>query len=52
MPSAEYVRLVRDLSAIGENVTVSVTKDGIKFSASGEWPCVQHQRWRQQILID
>jgi len=36
MPSGEYLRLVRDLSAIGENVTVSVTKDGIKFSASGD----------------
>uniref|UniRef100_A0A7S0RT56 DNA sliding clamp PCNA n=1 Tax=Chlamydomonas leiostraca TaxID=1034604 RepID=A0A7S0RT56_9CHLO len=36
MPSAEFQRLVKDLSAIGENVNISVAKDGIKFAATGD----------------
>lgn len=36
MPSSEFQRICRDLSAIGDTVTVSVTKDGVKFSASGD----------------
>ncbi len=36
MPSTEFQRICRDLSAIGDTVTVSVTKDGVKFAASGD----------------
>ena len=36
MPSAEFARIVRDLSSIGDTVVISVTKDGIKFSTSGD----------------
>mmetsp|Transcript_27626 Transcript_27626/g.45526 ORF Transcript_27626/g.45526 Transcript_27626/m.45526 type:complete len:338 (-) Transcript_27626:242-1255(-) len=36
MPSNEFQRVCRDLSAIGDAVTVSVTKDGIKFSVNGD----------------
>jgi proliferating cell nuclear antigen len=36
MPSAEFARIVRDLSSIGDTVVVSVTKDGVKFSTSGD----------------
>ena len=31
MPSAEFARIVRDLSSIGDTVVISVTKDGVKF---------------------
>jgi proliferating cell nuclear antigen len=36
MPSAEFARICRDLASIGEGVTVSATKEGIKFSTSGD----------------
>ena len=36
MPSAEFARIVRDLSSIGDTVVISVTKDGVKFSTSGD----------------
>lgn len=36
MPSAEFQRICRDLSLIGDTVTVSCTKDGVKFTVNGE----------------
>jgi len=36
MPSADFARIVRDLSALGESVKIDVSKDGIRFSAEGE----------------
>lgn len=36
MPSGEFARICRDLSQIGDAVMISCTKDGVKFSASGE----------------
>ncbi|CAD5115611.1 DgyrCDS4567 [Dimorphilus gyrociliatus] len=36
MPSAEFQRICRDLSQIGESVNICCTKDGIRFSASGD----------------
>ncbi|KFM28599.1 Proliferating cell nuclear antigen [Auxenochlorella protothecoides] len=36
MPSAEFQRICRDLSSIGDTVEMSVTKDGIKFSTTGD----------------
>ena len=36
MPSSEYQRIVRDLSSIGDTVLISATKEGIKFSTSGD----------------
>lgn len=36
MPSAEFQRICRDLSQIGESVIVCCTKEGVKFSASGD----------------
>jgi len=36
MPSAEFQRICRDLSAIGDTVTISATKDGVKFSVNGD----------------
>ncbi|XP_032805831.1 proliferating cell nuclear antigen [Petromyzon marinus] len=36
MPSGEFSRICRDLSQIGDSVVICCTKDGVKFSASGE----------------
>ncbi|BBN00854.1 proliferating cell nuclear antigen [Marchantia polymorpha subsp. ruderalis] len=36
MPSAEFARICRDLSTIGDTVVISVSKDGVKFSTSGD----------------
>lgn len=36
MPASEYARIVRDLSSIGDTVTISATKDGVKFTTSGD----------------
>lgn len=36
LPSAEFQRIVRDLSQFGDTVTIACTKDGIRFSCSGE----------------
>ena len=36
MPSADFARIVRDLSALGESVKIDVSKDGVRFSAEGE----------------
>ena len=36
MPSNEFQRICRDLSAIGDTVTISATKEGVKFSVNGD----------------
>eukprot|EP00899_Mesostigma_viride_P007736 jgi/Mesvir1/16964/Mv15812-RA.1 len=36
MPSAELQRIIRDLSNIGDAVVISVNKDGVKFSTTGD----------------
>jgi hypothetical protein len=36
MPASEYSRIVRDLSSIGDTVTISATKEGVKFSTQGD----------------
>ena len=36
MPSAEFQRICRDLSQLGDSVVIACTKEGVKFSASGE----------------
>eukprot|EP00484_Ammonia_sp_Unknown_P026592 CAMPEP_0197031890 /NCGR_PEP_ID=MMETSP1384-20130603/10729_1 /TAXON_ID=29189 /ORGANISM="Ammonia sp." /LENGTH=316 /DNA_ID=CAMNT_0042461469 /DNA_START=9 /DNA_END=959 /DNA_ORIENTATION=- len=36
MPSSEFQRICRDLAAIGDTVTISATKDGVKFSVNGD----------------
>ncbi|KAK9914803.1 hypothetical protein WJX75_000765 [Coccomyxa subellipsoidea] len=36
MPSGEFQRIAKDLGTIGDTVLMSVTKDGIKFSSSGD----------------
>jgi len=35
MPSGEFQRIVRDLQVIGETCTISISKDGVRFSVSG-----------------
>lgn len=36
LPSAEFQRIVRDLSTIGDTVEISVTKDSVKFGTTGD----------------
>eukprot|EP00879_Flechtneria_rotunda_P020485 GHRR01021553.1.p1 GENE.GHRR01021553.1~~GHRR01021553.1.p1 ORF type:complete len:191 (+),score=47.83 GHRR01021553.1:473-1045(+) len=36
IPSSEYARIFKDLSSIGDTVVISATKDGVKFSTSGD----------------
>ena len=36
MPSGEFSRIMKDLASIGDTVVISVTKDGVKFSTSGD----------------
>lgn len=36
MPSAEFARIMRDLSVIGDTCTIECTKEGVKFSVSGD----------------
>jgi len=36
MPSAEFQRICRDLSQIGESVVICCTKEGVRFSCSGD----------------
>ncbi|KAH6897766.1 proliferating cell nuclear antigen, N-terminal domain-containing protein [Coprinopsis sp. MPI-PUGE-AT-0042] len=36
MPSAEFARIVRDLSQLGESVRIEVSKEGVRFASEGE----------------
>ena len=36
MPAAEFQRICRDLSSIGDSVVIGATKEGIEFRATGE----------------
>merc|ERR1719365_540546 len=36
MPSSEFQRICRDLSAIGDTVTISATKQGVQFAVNGD----------------
>jgi proliferating cell nuclear antigen len=36
MPSAEFQRICRDLDAIGDAVTIDVSKDGVTFAVDGQ----------------
>jgi len=36
MPSSKFQRICRDLSQIGDAVTISCAKDGVRFAASGD----------------
>ena len=36
MPSSEFQRIVRDMQALGDACTISCTKEGIRFSVTGD----------------
>ena len=36
LPSNEFARICRDLSQFGESMVISCTKEGVKFSATGD----------------
>lgn len=35
-PAADYARIVKDLSTIGDTADISASKDAVKFSTSGD----------------
>lgn len=36
MPSAEFQRICKDLAVIGDTVAINASKDGVKFSVTGD----------------
>ena len=36
MPSHEFQKICRDLSVLGETCTIACTKEGVKFSVTGD----------------
>lgn len=36
MPAAKFQRICRDLSQIGDAITISCTKSGVEFTSSGD----------------
>jgi len=36
MPSGEFQRIIRDLQVLGDTCTISCSKEGVKFTASGD----------------
>jgi len=36
MPSGEYARIVRDLGQFGESIVISCSKQGVKFTSTGD----------------
>merc|ERR1712076_202416 len=36
MPSSEFQRVIKDLSQFGESVVIACTKEGVKFSSTGD----------------
>ena len=36
MPAAEFQRIVRDLSVLGDTCTIAVSKEGVRFSVAGD----------------
>lgn len=36
MPSAEFQRIIRDMQVLGDTLTISVTKEGVRFAVSGD----------------
>jgi proliferating cell nuclear antigen len=51
MPSAEFTRICRDLSQFGESITFACTKEGIKFSASGDYGSGEFFISRKQMIM-
>ncbi|XP_062154581.1 proliferating cell nuclear antigen-like [Alnus glutinosa] len=51
MSSAEFARICKDLSSIGDTVVISVTKEGVKFSTRGDIGTA-HIVCRQNTSVD
>lgn len=60
LPSGEFQRICRDLSTLGDSVTITVTKDGVKFTTNGDTsngnitlrPHSNADREEEQVVID
>ncbi|XP_073131274.1 proliferating cell nuclear antigen-like [Henckelia pumila] len=51
MASAEFARICKDLSSIGDTVVISVTKEGVRFSTRGDIG-IANIIWRQNSSVD
>jgi|Transcript_60200 proliferating cell nuclear antigen len=51
MPANEFQRICRDLAVLGDTATISVTKEGVKFSVTGEMGS-GNMTIRQQNSVD
>ena len=53
MPSGEFQRICRDLSQFGDSVVICCTKEGVKFSTSGDTGSgkVKSNMYSQEKLI-
>lgn len=36
LPSSEYQRIIRDLTQLGDSITIDAAKDGVRFTAEGD----------------
>ena len=36
MPSGEFQRIIRDMQVLGDTLTISCTKEGVKFHVNGD----------------
>ncbi len=52
IPAGEYQRICRDLASIGDTVLLSATKEGIKFSTSGDiGESSMDSMWHNQWIV-
>jgi len=52
MPSGEFQRICRDLTVLGDTVTISTTSEGVKFAVSGDMGSGNIQLKGSQAAID
>lgn len=51
LPSQEFQRICRDLSQFGEAITIACSKEGIKFSAAGDYGNGKNFEYLQSMVL-
>lgn len=36
MPANDFAKMIKDLSSLGDSVTITATKDGVRLTTAGE----------------
>ena len=60
MPSGEFQRIIRDMQVLGDTATISCTKEGVRFSVSGDLGTGNvlvrqnsaHEKEEERVLIE